>query len=144
MKITNVEPIEYDDLLVLWEASVRATHDFLSESDIAYLRPIVRNQALPALTLRAARNDNGKAVGFIGVAERSVEALFVLPDEFGKGIGKALMRHAEEQLGVSKVDVNEQNPSALGFYEHLNYRIVGRSPLDAQGRPFPILHLEKS
>ena len=144
MKITNVEPIEYDDLLVLWEASVRATHDFLSESDIAYLRPIVRNQALPALTLRAARNDNGKAVGFIGVAERSVEALFVSPDEFGKGIGKALMRHAEEQFDVSKVDINEQNPSALGFYEHLNYRIVGRSPLDAQGRPFPILHLEKS
>ena len=40
-----VGPDEGERLIEVWEASVRATHDFLSESDIAYLKPLV----LPAL-----------------------------------------------------------------------------------------------
>lgn len=40
-----------------------------------------------------------------------------------------------------KVDVNEQNNHALGFYEHIGFKVVGRSPLDGQGEPYPILHM---
>ena len=45
------------------------------------------------------------------------------------------------ERGIRHVDVNEQNPQALGFYRHLGFEQVGRSPLDGQGRPFPLLHL---
>jgi len=44
----GVHPVGVDEgerLIEVWEASVRATHDFLSEFDIAYLKPMV----LPAL-----------------------------------------------------------------------------------------------
>ncbi|ENH9207696.1 GNAT family N-acetyltransferase, partial [Vibrio vulnificus] len=44
-------------------------------------------------------------------------------------------------LGVTKVDVNEQNPQAVGFYEHMGFKVVSRSPLDDMGKPFPILHM---
>jgi putative acetyltransferase len=37
--------------------------------------------------------------------------------------------------------VNEQNRSALAFYEHLGFERTGRSPVDGQGRPYPLIHL---
>ena len=144
MKTCDIPPEEFDHLLTVWETSVRASHRFLSEADIDFLKPIVRNDAFPNLILRGVRNDEGIVVGFIGVAGKSVEALFVSPDSFKQGIGRALMDYAETELGTSKVDVNEQNPDALQFYQRRGYEIVGRSALDGQGRPFPLLHLEKS
>ncbi len=44
--------------------------------------------------------------------------------------------------GPSRVDVNEQNEQALGFYQHLGFSVIGRSPLDGQGKPYPLLHME--
>ncbi|MGY0625916.1 MAG: GNAT family N-acetyltransferase, partial [Paraglaciecola chathamensis] len=42
---------------------------------------------------------------------------------------------------ATKVDVNEQNPKALGFYQRIGFKVVGRSELDGQGKPYPLLHL---
>jgi len=42
------------------------------------------------------------------------------------------------------VDVNEQNEAALGFYKALGFSVVARSPTDAGGRPFPILHMKRA
>jgi putative acetyltransferase len=39
--------------------------------------------------------------------------------------------------------VNEQNPAACGFYEHLGFVVVGRSEVDGTGRPFPLLHMRR-
>ena len=39
------------------------------------------------------------------------------------------------------VDVNEQNDDAVGFYASLGFSVVGRSPTDGGGRPFPLLHM---
>ena len=80
----------------------------------------------------------------MGIDGDAVDALFVTPEYCGKGIGRALMEHAETEFGTCRVDVNEQNPQALGFYLHLGYIVEARSPLDGQGLPFPILHLRKS
>jgi putative acetyltransferase len=44
-------------------------------------------------------------------------------------------------FGASTVDVNEQNPQAVGFYLHEGFQQVGRSPLDGLGKPYPLLHL---
>ena len=52
-----------------------------------------------------------------------------------------LLDDAVTRLGASQVDVNEQNPKALGFYLKQGFAVAGRSPLDGGGRPFPILHL---
>ena len=40
----GVHPVggeDIDRLVEVWEASVRATHDFLSESDIQFFKPMV-------------------------------------------------------------------------------------------------------
>ncbi|MDM9558896.1 acetyltransferase [Bordetella petrii] len=132
---------EFDALAALWEASVRATHDFLREADIAGLRQRVRHEYLHAVALRVFKNESGHVLGFVGVADGKVEMLFIAPQARGQGIGRQLLRHAVEQMGATALDVNEQNPQAVGFYQRQGFVIVGRSPVDGQGNPFPLLHM---
>jgi len=132
---------DFEAITTVWEASVRATHHFLQDADIRALRPLVREQYLPMVELRVYRDEQQNIVGFLGVADNRLEMLFVAPQVFGLGIGKQLLRFAIEQMNVTELDVNEQNAQALGFYQHQGFVITGRSPLDGQGNPFPLLHL---
>jgi putative acetyltransferase len=141
MIVETVLPDNYAEMLNVWENSVRATHDFITEEDIEFFKPIIVEQAFPAVTLRCIKGKSGSIIGFLGVHESKVEMLFVLNEVRGQGVGKVLLQYAIEQLGATKVDVNEQNPLAVGFYEHMGFNIVSRSPLDDMGKPFPILHM---
>ncbi|KNC10451.1 GCN5 family acetyltransferase [Pantoea sp. RIT-PI-b] len=139
--IYQAQESDFEAITAVWEASVRATHDFLQEADILALRPQVRMHYLPMVKLRVYRDEQHTIVGFLGVAENRLEMLFVTPQAFGQGIGTQLLRYATQHLGVNELDVNEQNPQALGFYQRQGFVITGRSPLDGQGNPFPLLHL---
>lgn len=133
---------DYAHITELWEASVRATHDFLSEEDIAFFRPLIRNEFLAAVCLRCAKDESGTIHGFLGVADGNIEMLFVAPASFGKGIGRQLLNHATQTMGATKVDVNEQNKGALAFYKHMGFVTIGRSPVDGFGKPYPLLHMQ--
>ncbi len=131
-----------DELLSVWEKSVRSSHHFLKEEDIEYFRPLVRNQYFHAVRLFVTRNAQRRIAAFMGLSDNMLEMLFVLPDEQGKGHGKALVEYAIEKCGIRKVDVNEGNDQAYRFYLHMGYRVIARDDLDATGKPFPILHME--
>jgi putative acetyltransferase len=139
ISVGRVDAMELEVLLGVWEASVRATHDFVNENDIQFFKPLVRD-ALPVLELRCIRHEN-TAVGFVGVEHGKVEMLFVHPDWMGQGVGRVLLEHAVEQMDATQLDVNEQNPKALGFYQRMGFVVVGRSELDGTGKPYPILHM---
>lgn len=139
--IERVTKEKYKTLLDIWEESVRATHDFLTEKDIEGFKPLILEHAFPAVDLRCAIYD-GEILGFLGVYDRKVEMLFLSPKHFGKGIGRLLMEYAIQNMAATKVDVNEHNPKAFEFYKHMGFEVVKRSPLDEQGNPFPILHME--
>lgn len=140
--ITPVQPTEYTKLISIWESSVRATHHFLTKEAIERLKPLVLSEYLPMVTLFCSRNNKQQITGFAGVNENRLEMLFIDPDYRGQGIGKALLRYAIEQFNVNELDVNEQNPQAVGFYQHQGFKITGRSPLDGQGQPYPLLHMQ--
>lgn len=120
---------------------MRATHHFLSDADINSLKPLILEHYFDAVDLRVAKDGDDKIIGFIGVAEQNIEMLFISPAHRNKGVGSLLLKNAIKNQGASKVDVNEQNLHAIGFYQHLGFSIVGRSPFDGQGNPFPLLHL---
>ncbi|WP_295893612.1 GNAT family N-acetyltransferase [uncultured Vibrio sp.] len=141
MIVTNVLPKDYAEMLELWENSVRATHDFITEEDIAFFKPIIIEQAFPAVSLQCIKDDDDTILGFVGVHDAKIEMLFVLNEARGKGVGSQLLTYAIEQLSATKVDVNEQNPQATGFYQHMGFKVASRSPLDDMGKPFPILHM---
>lgn len=141
MIVENVLLEYYAELLDVWENSVRATHDFITEEDIAFFKPIIIEQAFPAVTLRCVKDVNGSILGFVGVHDSKVEMLFILNEARGKGIGRLLLQYAIDQLDATKVDVNEQNPQAVGFYQYMGFKVASRSPLDDMRKPFPILHM---
>ena len=91
--------------------------------------------------LLTAENGNGETVAFIGIENGRLEMLFVLPSERGKGIGKRLLMYGIENYGVNELTVNEQNPQAVGFYEHLGFRTYKRTELDEQGGAYPLLYM---
>ncbi|WP_461208282.1 GNAT family N-acetyltransferase [Desulfocurvus sp. DL9XJH121] len=141
MRIERAGKDDYRELLEVWEGSVRASHDFLAEEDIAFLRPLILGQYFDAVELRCVRGEGDAILGFCGVADGKLEMLFVAPGSRGRGIGSALCAHAIGRMRVRHVDVNEQNPQAVGFYEHVGFRKDGRSAVDGQGKPFPLLHM---
>lgn len=129
-------------LLAIWEASVRASHHFLTEADISSLFPQAEDAIRQIETLWVACDGDAR-IGFMGVRSGKIEMLFLRPDYFRKGIGSALIRKAFSELGVQYVDVNEQNPSAVKFYERTGFRTFRRDCTDDQGNPFPILRMKR-
>jgi putative acetyltransferase len=130
-------------MAALWERAVRATHDFLDDTKIAELRPaVVVVLASDALQWWVVDESDGVAA-FLGLADRSVEALFVDPAYHRRGIGRMLIEHAQQlnHGAALSVDVNEANGAAVRFYQRLGFTVVGRSATDSEGRPYPILHL---
>ncbi|MDA8484307.1 GNAT family N-acetyltransferase [Pseudomonas resinovorans] len=140
--LTTLSPTDRQRLVDVWDGAVRATHHFLTEADIQFFKPLVRDAYLDSVRLACLRGADGQIAGFIGTVEDKVEMLFVDPVQHGRGIGRTLMDHALAH-GARSVDVNEQNPQAVGFYLHLGFVQHGRSEVDGAGKPFPILHLRK-
>ena len=140
--IANAQKSDYQDIIKIWEASVRATHHFLTEEDIQYFKPLILEQYLDAVTLRVARDEQGVIVGFLGVAEQGLEMLFLDPGHIGRGLGRQLTEYAFDHFQINKVDVNEANPKATEFYKKMGFKVVSRSEVDSSGKPYPILHME--
>ena len=149
-------------LAALWKRSVVATHHFLTPQAVDELYTAILREYLPgveelwvaeyepsspeALGPNVPDPDTLRPVGFMGCNWPQIEMLFVEPDCFGLGIGKMFLDHARQRAMVEDatltLDVNEQNPAALAFYEHMGFVVTGRSPVDGQGRPYPLLHME--
>lgn len=43
-----------------------------------------------------------------------------------------------------EVAVNEQNPQAVGFYEHLGFQTYKRTECDEEGNPYPLLYMKRN
>lgn len=131
-----------DALQQLWRASVEATHDFLTPAEIDRIAGYVPQALREVPRLAVAYDDRRTPLGFAGTDQDKLEMLFVAPEARGQGVGSALLAYAVERLGVRRLDVNEQNPQARGFYEHSGFAAVGRSDTDEQGDPYPLVHME--
>lgn len=146
----NIHPVnERTDTLVaaltdVWQASVRATHTFLTEADIADLRQYVPDALRAVAHLTVLLDDGGRPAGFCGVDGQRLEMLFLHPGTIGKGAGRQLVQHAFDEYQVNEVCVNEQNPNAAAFYRHIGFVPDHRTALDEQGRPFPLLYLKRN
>ena len=133
--------VEYERLVQIWRSAVDATHEFLSTKDRQEIESHLASDYFPQVKLSLAEVD-GEVVGFAGTVQGGLEMLFVHDAHRGRGVGKALLKHVISEDNVSTVDVNEQNPEAVGFYLHEGFSVAGRSEVDSDGRPYPLLHLK--
>lgn len=131
---------EWPTLARIWRSAVQATHDFLTADDIDFFESRLLSDYFGAVELTVATVGE-VPVAFSGLADGKLEMLFVDQQYRGTGIGAVLLRHAITAHPGLLVDVNEQNPQAVGFYRRFGFVTVGRQDTDGDGRPFPILNL---
>lgn len=139
--IRSSRPSDGERAVEIWRRAVDATHDFLSPQDRLAIDELVCS-FLPQATLWLAVDHKDYPLAFMLIDNGHMEALFVDPACRGTGIGAALVRHGLSLHPKMTTDVNEQNGQAIGFYERMGFRRTGRSPIDGQGRPYPLIHLE--
>lgn len=137
----NRTPELIAQVVKVWESSVRATHLFLSDGEIEHIKIYVPQLLREIPHLFFAEDEAGHPVAFMGVADRSLEMLFVAPEMRGCGIGKQLVTYGIEHYAIETLTVNEQNPQAIGFYEHMGFHVYKRTELDEQGNPYPLLYM---
>ena len=155
VRIRQATACDHAPLADLWRRSVVATHHFLPSGEVERLFHDVHNTYLPGVeilwvaelapcgqTAPAQHAAGISLAGFIGCNGAQVEMLFVEPRCFRHGVGRALLEHVRALHPRLALDVNEQNPQALAFYERQGFKVVGRSALDGQGNPYPLLHME--
>ena len=130
-----------DALLDIWERSVRATHLFLSDAEVKSIKDYVPQALKSVEQLIVAETE--QPIAFMGVQNGRLEMLFLAPEERGKGIGKRLLQYGIENYGIIELTVNEQNPQAVGFYEHMGFETYKRTELDEEGDPYPLLYMRQ-
>lgn len=144
MKIIEVKdrtPQIIDQLLGVWEDSVKATHKFLSNEEMIEIKKYVPQALKEVSHLIVLENEDNNPIAFMGIADIKLEMLFIKNSEREKGLGKQLLNYGIEKYSVNELAVNEQNPNAKGFYEHMGFKVYQRNELDDQGKPYPVLYM---
>lgn len=76
MKITKVEDRNralVDQLVKIWESSVKATHLFLLDDEICNIKKYVPQAIMGVPVLIVAEDEKGMLVGFMGVADKMLK-----------------------------------------------------------------------
>ena len=144
MKIYEAEnrsPSLIARLTEVWEASVRATHLFLSDEERQKIKAYVPQALREVSHLIVAERGTGGPVAFMGIEGKRLEMLFLSPNERGAGLGRQLLTYGIHSYSIRETTVNEQNPQAVGFYLHMGFVQYRRTEVDEQGGPYPLLYL---
>ena len=131
-----------EQLTNVWEASVKATHLFLSPSEVDSIKSYVPSALAEIAHLIIAESDDCP-IAFMGIDGQKLEMLFLSPDYRGQGLGKRLLLYGIDHHQINEVTVNEQNPLAQGFYEHMGFRTYKRTKHDEMGAPYPLLYMRR-
>ncbi len=143
VEIKDRNSLLIEQLLGVWESSVKATHLFLSENEIEGIKKYVPQALNDIPHLIIVENENQVPLGFMGIVEQHLEMLFISHEERGKGLGKALLQYGIEKYLIHDLAVNEQNPLAKGFYKHMGFKVYNRTENDEQGNPYPLLYMSR-
>lgn len=143
IEVTGRNALLIEQLLKVWESSVKATHLFLSTDEISNIKQYVPQALHSVPVLVVAKNENGNPVGFMGIVGKMLEMLFISNESRGQGIGTQLLQYGIDIYSVNELAVNEQNPLAKGFYEHMGFEVYKRTELDEQGNPYPLLYMKR-
>lgn len=137
----NAKPTDYSKILTIWEKSVQATHDFLSQTDHEFFKEAIPKFFTDLEILLWFDEDN--LIGFTATTSQELEMFFLDPVFIGKGYGSQILKWLIEYKEINRIDVNKQNKQATKFYQKHGFKIDSESQRDGYGKPYPILHLIK-
>lgn len=122
--IRNYKETDLGEMVRIWYDSSIIAHPFMSDSFWASYKPSMKEKYLP-LAENYVFEQEGIVTGFISLVGEWVCALFVAPEKQGRGIGKALLKHAKALRRRLSLKVYKANKKAILFYEKNGFRAIG-------------------
>ncbi|MCX4679495.1 GNAT family N-acetyltransferase [Streptomyces sp. NBC_01433] len=108
------------EVMALWSSASKLAHPFVEGEGEGERARKVREVYLREAVNWVADED-GVAVGLLGLIGSEIGGLFVAPRAQGRGVGRALVEHAATLRGDLLLEVFEANPGARGFYELMGF-----------------------
>jgi putative acetyltransferase len=142
---SDIKPYEEkyrEQMISVWEKSVRATHHFVSSEEVDRLKELVKKIDFNSYSVYCLTSES-KVLGFLGVEDDVIETLFLDPDYIGQQLGTKLINFALDELKATKVNVNEQNLNAVKFYSKFGFVTYERTEEDSEGYPILKMKLKK-
>ena len=115
----------------------------LTAAEIQEIKAYVPQALTGVSHLLVAEKMPGQPVAFMGLEGHRLEMLFLSPAERGAGLGRQLLEYGIRHYHLQELTVNEQNPQAVGFYEHMGFTTRRRTDRDEAGDPYPLLSMER-
>lgn len=126
IRIRKAEPHDYRLLSDIWLESSLIAHDFIPIEFWRSHQTAMEEQYLPAAEVYVAE-DNSGPVGFAALVNKRLAAIFVSPEQQGRGIGNRLLHHTKTLRDVLELNVYQKNTKSLGFYLAKGFEIVSES-----------------
>lgn len=140
MKKIIAKEKNFDEIIDIWERSVKYSHKFLSLKEIEDIKENLI-EILPNFEVNLWIEDE-EIIGFSSDSEKHLNRLFLDPKYIGKGYGSKIISTLIEENLINTVDVNKDNQLAKEFYFRKGFKVFRESALDDEGRLYPILHLK--
>lgn len=123
-----------DAVLEIWVRGSLQAHGFIEESYWERQKERLRENLLShAITAVYCDPTTERIGGFISLVENFIVALYVAPEEQGRGIGHNLLQRAKYLYPVLELSVYTENRAALSFYLREGFQIVLRRIDQATG-----------
>ena len=112
-----------EELLEVWFWSSSLAHPFLSDDFMKKERENIRNKWIPRSETWVYELE-GVVIGFISLIGIEVGAIFVAPNRYGQGFGRALMDHAKSIHNTLEVEVFKENTIGRKFYDRQGFIVI--------------------
>jgi len=121
--IRAFEASDMNDVLNIWlEASIRA-HSFVGKEFWESKIDDMRETYIPNAETYVY-SDGATVKGFFSLDGDRLAAMFVSPDDQGKGIGRRLMDKAKSLRKKLTLAVYRDNPESIQFYRKCGFTII--------------------
>ena len=121
--IRKYKEVEIPTLIIIWERATKIAHPFLKKDFSQMVKTAMIDQYLPN-SETYVYEENKVILGFISMLDNEIGGLFVCPDNQGKGIGSALVKHVGLRSKELEVEVFDKNEIGKPFYLKQGFIVV--------------------
>lgn len=122
--IRDLKQKDIDKVMEIWLESTIKAHDFMPEKYWQDNYNAVKDIYIPQ-SKTYVYEEGEEIKGFISILNDDfIGALFVSPNEQGKGIGSKLIEYANAKFNNLKLAVYKQNQKSVGFYIKKGFEIL--------------------
>ena len=113
--IRDLKETDIDDVVSIWLESSIEAHNFIDETFWKSQAENMRRIYIPN-SESYVYEYNSRIVGFYSLNGNNLAAIFLLPKFQGRGVGKALLKHAKSKRSQLSLTVYSENIASYKFY----------------------------